>query len=251
MRRRCAAEVALFPIGALVFSRVTAAGLVVNFAAIPLMTLVQASGMALLAAAAVAPAAMPVLGLIAHLSAWGLVESARLVDLVPWVTTRLAPPAPRRAGRLLRWRGWRGGARRAGLPQRPPWATFARVVKDGALAVVVGAGLWVIVAPSLQARLEGELEVTVIDVGQGDATLVRFPGGHAMLVDAGGAGGGTFDIGRRVIEPVLWARGVRRLSRLVLTHGDADHAGGARRRCCTTWRRTRCGKGCACRRIRC
>jgi competence protein ComEC len=36
-----------------------------------------------------------------------------------------------------------------------------------------------------------------------------------------------FDTGRRVIEPVLWARGVRRLSRLVLTHGDADHAGGA------------------------
>jgi competence protein ComEC len=76
-------------------------------------------------------------------------------------------------------------------------------------------------------RLGGLLEVTFIDVGQGDATLVRYPGGQAWLVDAGGAGGGSFDVGRRIVEPVIWARGVRRLSRLVLTHGDADHAGGA------------------------
>jgi competence protein ComEC len=37
----------------------------------------------------------------------------------------------------------------------------------------------------------------------------------------------SFDIGRRVVEPVIWAKGVQRLTRLVATHGDVDHVGGA------------------------
>ncbi len=68
----------------------------------------------------------------------------------------------------------------------------------------------------------------MIDVGQGEAVLVQFPSGHNLLVDAGG-GAGTFDVGGRVVAPALWASGVRRLDWLVLTHGDLDHSGGARR----------------------
>ena len=220
------AEVALFPIGAFVFSRVTAAGLVVNFAAIPLMTIAQVSGMALLAAAALVPAAVPALAETAHRSSWGLVESARLVDLAPWVTTRLAPPALAVVvSYYLGWLIW-WGVRDARWPGRRAIA-LVRAVRVIGLAAATGAGLWVVLAPALNTRLTGTLEVTFIDVGQGDATLVRAPGGHAWLIDAGGAGGGSFDVGRRIVEPVVWARGVRRLSRLVLTHGDADHAGGA------------------------
>jgi competence protein ComEC len=48
-----------------------------------------------------------------------------------------------------------------------------------------------------------------------------------MLVDAGGAGGGRFDVGRRVVEPAVWAAGVHRITHLVATHGDGDHVGGA------------------------
>ncbi|MGE5198414.1 MAG: ComEC/Rec2 family competence protein, partial [Rhodospirillaceae bacterium] len=66
------AELALFPVSALVFSRVTAAGLVVNFAAIPLMSAVQAGGMALVALHPVVPAAAPAVGWLTHLAAWAL-----------------------------------------------------------------------------------------------------------------------------------------------------------------------------------
>ena len=51
----------------------------------------------------------------------------------------------------------------------------------------------------------------------------------ARPVDAGGTpfGGGRFDIGGRVLAPALWARGIRGLDTLVITHGDPDHIGGA------------------------
>ncbi len=55
-----------------------------------------------------------------------------------------------------------------------------------------------------------------------------FPRGASLLVDAGGVtGGGSFDIGDRVVAPVLRERGLRRVGTIALTHGDADHIGGA------------------------
>ena len=53
------------------------------------------------------------------------------------------------------------------------------------------------------------------------------PRGDAVLVDAGGLAGTTFDIGTRVLMPALRALGIARLHALVLTHGDPDHVGGA------------------------
>src|SRR5204863_292534 len=74
----------------------------------------------------------------------------------------------------------------------------------------------------------GWLRVIALDVGQGDATLIRFPDGRTWLVDAGGTlAGSRFDIGARIVAPALRAQGVRRLDALLLTHGDADHVGGA------------------------
>jgi competence protein ComEC len=214
-----AVEIALMPVGATAFSRVTSAGLILNLVAVPLMGLVQVGGIAVSCFDGIDTIAQPA-GWVAHAAASGLVESARLVDMAPWLATRVpAPPLfivttyyGGLAVALLtrgRWRGWGAG-----------------VLLVSALAIATGqpTGWWRVVGSA------GALRITFFDVGQGDATLVRFPDGKTLLVDTGGLpfGSGGFDMGSRVVSPALWALGVRRLDTVLLTHGDPDHIGGAR-----------------------
>src|SRR5207248_427395 len=83
-----AAEAMLFPVGALVFSRVTFAGLALNFLAIPMMAVAQIAGMAVVPIALVSHTAAAATGWIAHIDADGLVRSADLVRLAPAVAFR-------------------------------------------------------------------------------------------------------------------------------------------------------------------
>ncbi len=70
------------------------------------------------------------------------------------------------------------------------------------------------------------LHLTAIDVGQGGATLVQFPGGKKMLVDGGGLANTDFDTGRYVIAPFLWQKRIKTIDVLVLTHPHPDHLQG-------------------------
>ena len=81
----------------------------------------------------------------------------------------------------------------------------------------------VLVQPPRPAQ--GEAWVSVLDVGQGLAVLVRTRS-QALLYDAGPAWGEA-DSGERIILPVLRAAGVQRLERMFVTHNDLDHTGGA------------------------
>lgn len=70
---------------------------------------------------------------------------------------------------------------------------------------------------------QGELRITVLDVGQGDATLVDLPDGRLMLIDGGGFMGSPVDPGQSVIAPVLRARRRQRVDVAVLSHPHPDH----------------------------
>ncbi len=66
----------------------------------------------------------------------------------------------------------------------------------------------------------------MIDVGQGESLLVEFPGRKVMVIDGGGLAGSPFDVGERVVSPVLWRKGITRIDFLVLTHPHPDHLDG-------------------------
>jgi competence protein ComEC len=110
-------------------------------------------------------------------------------------------------------------ARGGGWQRRASWVSLVLA----AFAAVV---------PHPIAHPHDALLVEAIDVGQGDALLLITPDGKTMLVDGGGFGGGPrqapqdFDIGEEVVSPALWARGIRHLDVVALSHAHSDHIGG-------------------------
>ena len=72
------------------------------------------------------------------------------------------------------------------------------------------------------------MEMTTIDVGQGDSILLVTPEGRTLLIDAGGLQWmhSDFDLGEQVVSSYLWNRGIDHLDVVVITHPHADHLGG-------------------------
>lgn len=210
-----AAEAVLLPIAAGVFGRFSVAGLVLNVVAIPAMAVLQASGLVVAALAGVWPAAAAIAAGAVRLSADALLESARLVDVLPWLSWRVPPTS-------LGWTTLYYVAGAAAV------ATWFRRWRAAASLVAVGSGLFIVAAPTLPAArpAAGWVRLTVLDVGQGEAILAQLPSGHDLLVDTGGSPG-SFDVGARVVTPAVWALGSRRLDWLAITHADLDHLGGA------------------------
>ena len=81
---------------------------------------------------------------------------------------------------------------------------------------------------------KGKLELSVLDVGQGDSLFVVSPGGNTLLIDGGGAFSGYpvreenfgIDPGEDAVSPYLWSRGFQKLDVVALTHAHQDHLGG-------------------------
>ena len=118
------------------------------------------------------------------------------------------------------------------------WRKRTAVAAGSLVAALFGVVLW---QPWTAPFATHSLELTAIDVGQGDSLLVVFPEGRTMVIDGGGvlqfgprAGvpqsrpvrRSNLDTGEDVVSPYLWSRGIRRIDILVGTHAHQDHSGG-------------------------
>ncbi len=104
------------------------------------------------------------------------------------------------------------------------WLRWGRV--RSALMPLAAAAALVVAGPALYSRVPGGLSlICSLDVGQGDAAVLRTALGRWILFDAGPSFGKR-DAGRDVVLPLLRRYGARRIDLFVLSHPDLDHAGG-------------------------
>jgi len=98
------------------------------------------------------------------------------------------------------------------------------------LAALAASAFWICAVSPHPHIKPAVLEMTSIDVGQGDSILLVSPAGRTLLVDAGGLPHwvhSDLDIGEDVVSPYLWSRAISHLDAVAITHAHADHMGGA------------------------
>ncbi|HEY1756044.1 MAG TPA: ComEC/Rec2 family competence protein [Bryobacteraceae bacterium] len=195
------------------FHRVSFTGLTANLLIGPLLEAVVPLGFAAVFTHSTWIAALAgwLLHLSAKIAAWhaAIEPSWRVPDPPVWLAMALAISLI-----LL-----------AALPRR-------RMLWVPAGTIVLGLFVLLVWHPWPAQALPHQLELTSIDVGQGDSLLLMFPGGARMLVDGGGLlqfgtpRKSNLDIGEDVVSPYLWTRGIKTLDVVVATHAHEDHIGG-------------------------
>ena len=204
-----AATVASAPLVAWHFGRLSVVGPLANLVAGPVVAFLQpllflslvlapARGAALLAA----DAARPVLALLDRVAAAAASLPGASMEVAPTLATAIC-----------------GGVIIGALLVASAAVFPARALLVAAAAAVTA--LWLPLAPVRRH----DLEVHLIDVGQGDAIALRTPAGRWIVVDAGRIWRGG-DAGRRTVVPYLRRRGGQ-VAAFVLSHPHADHVGGA------------------------
>ena len=207
-----AAALGAAPLIARSFNRVAFSSIILNFPAIPLVGLIMGVGYAFLPFAAAFPgaAALPAAVLRLLVLLFSLISHS--LDAFPFLSIRVpTPPA---------WVLW-GYYLALGLfLLRPRF----RLQRPAVLVVFLAFSILLVSSPFRPSS--PDLRVTMIDVGQGESILVEFPGRKTMLIDGGGLAASPFDVGERVVSPVLWRKGITRIDYLVLTHPHPDHLDG-------------------------
>jgi len=99
-------------------------------------------------------------------------------------------------------------------------------LSKGVICIIILGCINFCIWMSLLKGAPEQLKVTFLHVGHGDAAFIQFPNGRTMVVDTGAKTAHT-DKGKDVVLPYIWHEGKRAIDCMVITHGDADHFGGA------------------------
>ncbi|UCC41194.1 MAG: DNA internalization-related competence protein ComEC/Rec2, partial [Candidatus Aminicenantes bacterium] len=206
------AQLGVLPFVVSSFNRVTFSSLVLNFAALPLLGLIMASGYIFLPLSFVNSHLAQLLAKGIEFLINMLTSVSGLFDPLSFISYRIPTP------HLITIIGYFLFLYLLLLPPR---------IKRQKLIVLLCFLLFVSVIISYPfPSTSRNLKLTFIDVGQGDSILAEFPGEKKMLIDGGGIPEETFDIGESVVSPFLWDKGIKKIDYLILTHAHPDHING-------------------------
>jgi len=200
------------------FHRATVVGLPANMLVVPLTGVLMAAAIAAVAAGYISLALAKVPALIAAAALQAISGTVQGLGGLRVADTRV--PTPEFAMVLVA-----GGA----LLMAMLLARRRLLVAAAGLAALTVSAIWMCTVPPPPQFRHGVLEMTAIDVGQGDSILLVSPQGKTLLVDVGGLPywmHSDFDIGEDVVSPYLWSRGIHRLDAVAVTHAHSDHMGG-------------------------
>ena len=200
------------------FHRATLVSLPANVLAVPLTEIIMVAAVVAVTASYISLALAKVPALIAAAALQAMNGSVRWLGALRIADTRV--PTPQFSVILL---GAGAVVLAMVLSRRRPW-----LVVTGWTALAVSA-IWICAVPPHPQFKTGLLELTAIDVGQGDSILLVSPQGRTLLIDAGGIPfwmHSELDIGEDVVSPYLWSRQFHQLDIVALTHAHADHMGG-------------------------
>ena len=201
------------------FHRATLVSLPANVLAVPLTEIIMVAAIVAVNASYISLALASVPAMIAAVALHAMNGSVRWLGALRIADTRV--PTPQFAVILL-------GAGALVLAMVLSRRRRSLVVAAGWMALALSA-FWICAIPPHPQLRNGVLELTAIDVGQGDSILLVSPQGRTLLIDAGGIPfwmHSELDIGEDVVSPYLWSRGFHQLDIVALTHAHADHMGG-------------------------
>lgn len=200
------------------FHRATIVSLPANVLAVPLTEIAMVVSMAALGTSYGSLTLAKLPALVAGLSLEAMAGSVRWLGALRIADARV--PTPQLSVILV-------GTAALGLAMVT--ARRNRALAAAGIVALSASAVWICAVPPTPHMRPGVLEVTAIDVGQGDSILVISPQGRTLLVDAGGIPSwmhSELDIGEDVVSPYLWSRGIHRLDAVAVTHPHADHIGG-------------------------
>ncbi|MFW6139921.1 MAG: DNA internalization-related competence protein ComEC/Rec2 [Acidobacteriota bacterium] len=203
------AQLGVLPITASAFNRIAFAPLILNLIALPLISIIMAAGYVFIPIAFISSITAQLMVKLIDFLINILISISHLASSVNFLSYRIPDP---HTFTVL-------GTYVFLLAFLWP----KKIKKQKLIISLLFAGFFIVLITYPFPSYSKHLQMTFFDVGNGDSILVEFPGKKKMLVDGGGSAYRSFDIGERIVSPLLWDKGIKKIDYLVLTHAHPDH----------------------------